>query len=30
VLGHLGLLIADGRVAEDRSGEVVRFERTTS
>jgi glyoxylase-like metal-dependent hydrolase (beta-lactamase superfamily II) len=29
VLGHLGLLIADGRVVEDRSGEVVRFERTT-
>ncbi len=29
VLGHLGLLIADGRVAEDRSGDVVRFERTT-
>jgi glyoxylase-like metal-dependent hydrolase (beta-lactamase superfamily II) len=27
VLGHLGLLIADGRVAEDASGEVVHFER---
>ena len=27
VLGHLGLLIADGRVLEDDAGEVVRFER---
>jgi glyoxylase-like metal-dependent hydrolase (beta-lactamase superfamily II) len=26
VLGHLGLLIADGLVAEDTSGEIVRFE----
>jgi glyoxylase-like metal-dependent hydrolase (beta-lactamase superfamily II) len=26
VLGHLGLLIADGVVAEDRSGDVVRFQ----
>jgi glyoxylase-like metal-dependent hydrolase (beta-lactamase superfamily II) len=25
VLGHLGLLLADGRVVEDPSGEVVRF-----
>jgi glyoxylase-like metal-dependent hydrolase (beta-lactamase superfamily II) len=27
VLGHLGLLIADGRVVEDDSGEIVHFER---
>ncbi|MDW5593160.1 MBL fold metallo-hydrolase [Conexibacter stalactiti] len=27
VLGHLGLLIADGVVAEDRSGAVIRFQR---
>lgn len=26
VLGHLGLLIADGVVAEDRSGAVIRFQ----
>ncbi len=26
VLGHLGLLIADGRVVEDTSAEIVRFE----
>jgi hypothetical protein len=26
VLGHLGLLIADGLVAEDTSAEIVRFE----
>ena len=25
VLGHLGLLIADGRVVEDRSEEIIRF-----
>jgi glyoxylase-like metal-dependent hydrolase (beta-lactamase superfamily II) len=29
VLGHLGLLIADGRVSENPSGEIVRFEQTT-
>jgi glyoxylase-like metal-dependent hydrolase (beta-lactamase superfamily II) len=28
VLGHLDLLVADGRVIEDRSAEVVRFRRT--
>ncbi len=28
VLGHVDLLIADGRVTEDRSAEVIRFHRT--
>jgi glyoxylase-like metal-dependent hydrolase (beta-lactamase superfamily II) len=28
VLGHLGLLTAEGRVQEDRSGDVVRFSRS--